>query len=81
MSCDVGAVDCRTVLATSLGWPTGGPFGAASTAEDVTEGADLTGRVYMVTGATGALGGEVSRVLALRGAHVVSIDFQHVHNR
>ena len=71
MSCDVGAVDCRTVLATSLGWPTGGPFGAASTAEDVTEGADLTGRVYMVTGATGALGGEVSRVLALRGAHVV----------
>ncbi len=49
-----------------------GPFGAASTAEDVTSGLDLSGKVYLVTGATSGLGLETARVLALRGAQVVA---------
>ena len=47
-----------------------GPFGAKSTAEEVTAGIDLSGRTALVTGATSGLGFETLRVLALRGAHV-----------
>ncbi len=47
------------------------PYTAASTALEVTEGLDLTGRTVLVTGATSGLGLEVMRVLALRGAHVL----------
>jgi NAD(P)-dependent dehydrogenase (short-subunit alcohol dehydrogenase family) len=47
-----------------------GPFGPQSTAEDVTDGLDLSGRTALVTGATSGLGYETMRVLALRGAHV-----------
>jgi NAD(P)-dependent dehydrogenase (short-subunit alcohol dehydrogenase family) len=46
-------------------------FGADSTAEDVTVGMDLQGKVVMVTGCTSGLGYETLRVLALRGAHVI----------
>lgn len=42
-----------------------------STAEEVTEGLDLTGRVAVVTGCTSGIGFETMRVLALRGAYVV----------
>ncbi len=49
-----------------------GPFGAESTAEEVTAGLDLTGRTVLVTGATSGLGYESMRVLALRGAHVLA---------
>jgi len=49
-----------------------GPFGAASTAEEVTAGLDLSGKTYLVTGATSGLGLETARVLALRGAQVVA---------
>ena len=46
-------------------------FGYASTAEQVTEGLDLTGRRILVTGCNSGLGLETMRVLALRGATVV----------
>lgn len=49
-----------------------GPFGADSTAEEVTAGLDLAGRTALVTGATSGLGLETLRVLALRGAHVIA---------
>jgi NAD(P)-dependent dehydrogenase (short-subunit alcohol dehydrogenase family) len=48
-----------------------GPFGARSTAEEVTEGLDLNGQTALVTGCNSGLGYETMRVLALRGAHVI----------
>lgn len=47
------------------------PFGRDSTAEDVTAGLDLTGKLALVTGVTSGLGFETMRVLSLRGAHVL----------
>ena len=46
-------------------------FDEDSTAEEVTEGIDLTGRLAVVTGCTSGIGFETMRVLALRGAYVV----------
>ena len=43
MSCEPGSLGCHSVLAASLGWRSGGRFGAASTAEEVTEGMDPPG--------------------------------------
>lgn len=48
-----------------------GPFGAGSTAEQVTAGLDLSGRTALVTGCNSGIGYETLRVLALRGAHVI----------
>jgi hypothetical protein len=48
-----------------------GPYGGDSTAEQVVEGIDLTGKTALVTGANSGLGYETMRVLALRGAHVL----------
>ncbi len=48
-----------------------GPFGAKSTAEEVTQGMDLTGKTALVTGGNSGLGLETMRVLAKRGAHVI----------
>jgi len=47
------------------------PFGASSTAEEVTAGINLTGRTALVTGCNSGIGYETMRVLALRGAHVL----------
>lgn len=47
------------------------PFDENSTAEEVTEGIDLGGKLAVVTGCTSGIGFETMRVLALRGAFVV----------
>ncbi|KAI8569607.1 hypothetical protein RHMOL_Rhmol02G0290800 [Rhododendron molle] len=46
-------------------------FSACSTAEEVTKGIDGTGLTAIVTGASNGIGTETTRVLALRGVHVV----------
>lgn len=54
--------------------PPGAPvsaFDKESTAEQVTSGADLKGKVALVTGATSGLGLETLRVLSMRGAHCI----------
>ena len=48
-------------------------FGFDSTAEQVTEGLDLSGRTYLVTGVNSGLGKETARVLTLRGARIIGL--------
>ena len=47
-------------------------FKFESTAEAVTEGLDLSGRTYLITGSNSGLGLETTRVLAKRGAHIIA---------
>ena len=65
-----GCGDDEPVLKPDTRFPRG-PFGADSTAEEVTAGLDLSGRTALVTGCNSGLGYETMRVLALRGAHVI----------
>jgi NAD(P)-dependent dehydrogenase (short-subunit alcohol dehydrogenase family) len=45
-------------------------FGSQTTTDEVLEGIDLTGKVAIVTGASGGLGAETARALASKGASV-----------
>lgn len=49
-------------------------FNKKSTAEEVTEGVDLSGKTILITGVASGLGLESMRVLALRGAHIIGLD-------
>jgi NAD(P)-dependent dehydrogenase (short-subunit alcohol dehydrogenase family) len=46
-------------------------FPPDATAEQVTEGIDLSGKTIVVTGCNSGIGLETMRVLALRGAHII----------
>ena len=48
-------------------------FTARSTAEQVTEGLDLTGKTAVITGVSSGLGFETMRVLCMRGARVIAL--------
>ena len=46
-------------------------FGWSSTADDVLEGHDLSGRTAFITGGYSGLGKETARAMAAKGAHVI----------
>ncbi|ACB97435.1 SDR family oxidoreductase [Beijerinckia indica] len=48
-------------------------FGRRSTAEQVTEGVDLSGRTILLTGCNSGIGMETMRVLAARSARIVAV--------
>lgn len=53
------------------GKPPKSRFGSKSTAEEVTEGLDLSGKTAVITGINSGIGFETMRVLHMRGAHII----------
>ncbi|MDC0714173.1 SDR family NAD(P)-dependent oxidoreductase [Stigmatella sp. ncwal1] len=56
---------------TTAQFPIGSPFGAASTAQDILKGVNLSGKTAIVTGGYSGIGLEAARVLASAGVKVV----------
>ncbi|MGW0181665.1 SDR family NAD(P)-dependent oxidoreductase [Nocardia sp. NPDC003345] len=52
-------------------YPLGSPFSAATTAEEIVAGRDLSGMTAVVTGGYSGLGLETTRILAAAGARVI----------
>ncbi|MEO1222271.1 MAG: SDR family NAD(P)-dependent oxidoreductase [Pseudomonadota bacterium] len=46
-------------------------FGAQSTADEVLEGKDLSGKTVLITGGSSGLGQETARAMSAKGAHVI----------
>lgn len=61
------------VLTIAMFFKLNAPNRKFKTAEEVSEGVDLSGKVVMVTGPTSGIGTETARVLAFRGAHVILV--------
>ncbi|KAI3706603.1 hypothetical protein L6452_24464 [Arctium lappa] len=59
------------IISLITGWPGPSGFGSATTAEQATAGVDATDLTVIITGGASGIGLETSRVLALRGAHVI----------
>ncbi|KAI3523063.1 hypothetical protein L1887_01119 [Cichorium endivia] len=59
------------MIRSMTGWPGPSGFGSATTAEQVTAGIDASDLTVVITGGASGIGLETSRVMALRGAHVI----------
>jgi NAD(P)-dependent dehydrogenase (short-subunit alcohol dehydrogenase family) len=64
-------VSCSGTEKRPAGGVPSSPFDEHSTAEEVTAGIDLSGKLAVVTGCTSGIGFETMRMLAMRGAWVV----------
>ncbi|MFS8011979.1 putative very-long-chain 3-oxoacyl-CoA reductase [Helianthus anomalus] len=59
------------ILSLISGWPGPSGFGSSSTAEQVTHSIDASNLTIIITGGASGIGLETTRVLAMRGAHVI----------